>query len=470
MTSTPRPRWAAAASTSAASTAGIVFVPYDWCLRAAPRPRAVTAARARPSRRSLDTHGLRHARRQHPPVRPARPAARRHRAHHPPARAPGRRDRGRRPRPRPARDRRPALRVHRRSRRATATSCTSCPSGLLAPGRQLRAARRGRLERATAAAARWPHDPLPHRPRAAPRRRRSASGATRSPRSASAGWRCRCRRSCRASTRSASTPTTWLWARCEVSPPDANGEGSVLLWAVRAPSAAGAARLVADRARRLRVPAPGPLPRRLAAALPARSQPHVLVRRRAAAALRPAHAARRRPPCPRGQPDGRGVLPRGAGLRAGADCDRPLQQRSQSAGQRHVHHRALPRPREPAPAPACASPILELRRPQAGAPGEVAAVLAGTPLPAREPRRRLPAHRRRQRRVVSLDYRKATSLGIRGGTIAIVRLSIPAGTELPGAHEGVRDCRCLPACRARTVMHSPLHSAGPLFCPIEPRA
>jgi len=34
--------------------------------------------------------------------------------------------------------------------------------------------------------------------------------------------------------------------------------------------------------------------------------------------------------------------------------------------------------------------------------------------------------------VVSLDYRKATSLKRRSGSIREVRLSIPAGTSLPG--------------------------------------
>ncbi len=73
---------------------------------------------------------------------------------------------------------------------------------------------------------------------------------------------------------------------------------------------------------------------------------------------------------------------------------------------------------------------LQLRRPQAGAPGEVTAVLRGR-LPARGHSAALLLTDADSGDVVALDYRKATSLGIRDGNIAIVRLSLPAGSELP---------------------------------------
>ena len=103
------------------------------------------------------------------------------------------------------------------------------PDRVPAAGARVHPARRGRLGRRRCA-------PAPSadtiRFRTAKVRHRGAPLRAGRRLLGSAGWPSRCRRSCRASTRSASTRTTWSSAHCDVSPPDANGEGSLLLWAV----------------------------------------------------------------------------------------------------------------------------------------------------------------------------------------------------------------------------------------------
>jgi outer membrane protein assembly factor BamB len=75
---------------------------------------------------------------------------------------------------------------------------------------------------------------------------------------------------------------------------------------------------------------------------------------------------------------------------------------------------------------------LELRRPTAGAPGTATARLAGAPLPASRHAAAILLTDAASGAVVSLDYRKAVSLKLRRGSIREVRLRIPAGTDLPG--------------------------------------
>ena len=127
----------------------------------------------------------------------------------------------------------------------------------------------------------------------------------------------------------------------DVSPPDANGEGTVLLWAVSTKRAGNAT--VADRRGAFAFPLQGRY----------RHDSLLLSQRGLSLTFSFGDVPLRRfdlrmqlgsrPPGARREPDGRGVLPRGAGLRGGAGGDRPLQQRPHPPGQRHVHHRSLPR-------------------------------------------------------------------------------------------------------------------------------
>ena len=273
------------------------------------------------------------------------------------------------------------------------------PTGFLPPGRTFTLRVDGRLDRRRPLRHRGRHDPLPHRARANAAARRCA-GATPS---GSAGWPSRCRRSSRASTRSASTPTRWPSARSTSS------NGKLLLWAVSTKPGTS----IADRRGAFAFPLQGRY-RDDSLLLSQRGlTPHVLVRRRAAAPLRPAHADGRRPARPRRQPDRRGVLPRGAGLRPGADGDRPLQQR----------RRSCPRAARSSPAPTAGRPTGGRRAcawrasscDRAGAGAAAGGRLAGgAPLRRRPPRGCDPARRTPTTgAVVSLDYRKAISLKLR---------------------------------------------------------
>ena len=154
-----------------------------------------------------------------------------------------------------------------------------------------------------------------------------ATGAGACRPSGSAGSPCRCRRSSRASTRSASTPTTWSWGR---SRPDARRGLAAALGGQHQARHRAAPR--GRPARRVLLPARGPLPRRLAAALPARAEPDFL----ASATCRCAAST-----CACSW--GRTCASRGASLYAEVFCpevpvygpaligDRPLQSRPQAA-------------------------------------------------------------------------------------------------------------------------------------------
>ena len=298
---------------------------------------------------------------------PAGPAARGHRDHHAPARAPARRDRGRRPHRADERHRRPALRVHRPALRRRPLPAHH-PHRLPPARAHVHPARRGRLERRRA---------LRHRDDTI--RFRTARVRRRGP----------------PLRRGDAFRLSRLAVPLPPILPSLNQIGfdsyEMAVGALDVVANGNAAALGGqhqaghvDRRppRRVRLPAAGPLPRRLAAALPARPQPDVLVRRRPAAPLRPAHAARRRPARARREPDRRGVLPRGAGLR------RRRWWRSASA----TATRSCPRAARSSPAPtaarptagrrACGSQRLQLRRPTATQPGLALARLGGAPLAA----------------------------------------------------------------------------------------
>jgi hypothetical protein len=74
---------------------------------------------------------------------------------------------------------------------------------------------------------------------------------------------------------------------------------------------------------------------------------------------------------------------------------------------------------------------LELTRPTASEPGLALARLGGAPLPAARHSAAILLTDADSGAVVALDYRKAISLGLRRGAIREVRVRIPAGTELP---------------------------------------
>ncbi len=74
---------------------------------------------------------------------------------------------------------------------------------------------------------------------------------------------------------------------------------------------------------------------------------------------------------------------------------------------------------------------LELRRPSAGASGLAVARLRGSRFPADRHAAAILLTDPDSGAVVSLDYRKATSLRLSHGSIREVRLRIPAGTDLP---------------------------------------
>ena len=237
-------------------------------------------------------HGLRHAGRLHAAVRAARA-----RWPRPPRSAPAwwcaaaARRSTRRAARLPTRVGQPAVRLPPRSSRATATSSTWCPSGFLRPGTRYSVRVARRLGRETAPRAGWTT-----RSASAPRRccaaaRRCGRAAPGLRLRAQPPGRAAARRSSRASTRSASTATTWWWARSTCRSPTRGGEGSLLLWAVSTRRGPGG-RAGGRPARRVRVPARGPLPPRLGDRLAERAEPHLQLRRRAAAPLRPADAAR----------------------------------------------------------------------------------------------------------------------------------------------------------------------------------
>ena len=75
---------------------------------------------------------------------------------------------------------------------------------------------------------------------------------------------------------------------------------------------------------------------------------------------------------------------------------------------------------------------LDLRRPTAAQPGRVVARLGGRSLAADRHSAAILLTDAASGDVVSLDYRKALSHRIEGGAIRSVRLTLPAGTELPG--------------------------------------
>jgi outer membrane protein assembly factor BamB len=74
---------------------------------------------------------------------------------------------------------------------------------------------------------------------------------------------------------------------------------------------------------------------------------------------------------------------------------------------------------------------LVLKRPTATEAGSAVARLAGRPLAARGHAAAILLTSAQGGDVISLDYKKATSLSTRGGAIRAVRLGLPAGTELP---------------------------------------
>jgi hypothetical protein len=75
---------------------------------------------------------------------------------------------------------------------------------------------------------------------------------------------------------------------------------------------------------------------------------------------------------------------------------------------------------------------LQLRRPTSTVGGLAVARLGGARLPADRHAAAILLTDADSGAVVSLDYRKAVSLKLSGGSIREVRLSIPAGTDLPG--------------------------------------
>ena len=219
------------------------------------------------------------------------------------------------------------------------------------------------------------------------------------------------------------------------------GGGGVLLWAV---SAKGS---LVDRKGAFAFPL-GAESRRLAVALPARAQPHLLVRRRAASALRPARRARRRPPRPRLQPDRRGVLPRRSRLRlalvaiglCNSDAILPSSGTFITGPYRGPANK---RPRGVRLA------SLQLDRDA----HEVVAELAGTPLQADRHAAAILLTDASSEAVVSLDYRKRISVKVRRGAIREGEAAHPRGYDSSRTHQGLRDYRCLPAGRTRTVIH-----------------
>ena len=74
---------------------------------------------------------------------------------------------------------------------------------------------------------------------------------------------------------------------------------------------------------------------------------------------------------------------------------------------------------------------LELRRPTAAAGGVAVAWLGGAPLAADRHAAAILLTNAETGAVVSLDYRKAISLGLSRGSIREIRLRVPAETDLP---------------------------------------
>ena len=237
----------------------------------------------------------------------------------------------------------------------------------------------------------------------------------------------------------------------------------------RSPPGAGPGGVpVADRRGAFAFPLAGSLPRRLGDRLAARAEPHVQLRRRAAAALRAAHAARR--PAP---------LPGGAALYVEVYCPEvPVygpafiaiglcNDGPHAAGQRHVRDRPLPRSRARRTGARRGVSVAERR----------AAAADGQPRRARRvarlrsaPGARFPAGRHSLAILltdadtgapVSLDYRRRCPRASDArGNLTRVRLRLPAGTTLPAERAGLRDRRRVPAPGAPSVSdrpRTPLH-------------
>ena len=185
--------------------------------------------------------------------------------------------------------------------------------------------------------------------------------------------------------------------------------------------------------------APGRVPRRLAAALPARSSltfsfGDVPLQR---FDLRAALDADLRP---RRQPDRRGVLPRRSRLRPGAGRHRAVQAATPSC----------PRAGPSSPAPTAARPTsaraaFAWRASSWTVTRTVVAQLAGTPLQADRHAAAILLTDASSEAVVSLDYRKRTSVSCAVAPSREVRLRIPRVHDSSRTHQGLRDYRCLPA-------------------------
>ena len=319
----------------------IVHVPYDWCLRR--RDRALRPRPGRGVRRRPDADGLRQPRRLDPARRTAR-------ARWPPpprsARACWSGARGR-----PLDGALAAPTVDHRARPSRSRSQLAgdghfihvVPEGFLRPGTRYSVRVAGGWE---GDGAQGPVDGTIRFRTAPVRRRGAAAGHRRAP-----GVRV-------PSSARLAVPLPpivpslnqigfdsydMVVGALDVSKPDAQRRGlAAALGGVDQARPRGRAR--GRPARRVLVPARGSLPRRLGDRLPARAEPHIQLRRRAAAAVRAADAARRPAPLPRRRgPLRGGVLSRRARLRAGLHRHRTVQQGPHAAGQRHVRDRPLSR-------------------------------------------------------------------------------------------------------------------------------
>ncbi len=190
----------------------IMHVPYDWCLRHRD-PRCDRSPGEAFGTRP-DPHRLRDPGRLHPPVRSPGPGGRRH--------ALGARLVVRRggetvdgafttTSPRTLVSTSPAFAFDTQIS-GDGHFLNVVPHGFLRPDTRYSVRLRGDWAGDGAAGRGGRHDPLPHRPGAAPGRAACARAATGCRPSSSAAWPCPSRRSSRASTRSASTATTWWWA------------------------------------------------------------------------------------------------------------------------------------------------------------------------------------------------------------------------------------------------------------------
>ena len=306
------------------------------------------------------------------------------------------------------------------------------PTGFLAPGRSYAV----RIQAGWSGDGRTGSVDDTLRFRTAPRGSQGPAAASAATPSASAAWRFRCRRSCPASTRSGSTPTS-----CAVGALGAS-KGKLLLWAVSTKPGTD----VTDRRGAFAFPLSG------------RYRDDSLLLSQSGLTLTFSFGA-----VPLRRFDLRMQMPadrraRGASLTAEVFCpevpvygagpagDRPLQRRQRAAEQRHVHHRPLSRPGQPSAEGRAAGepearPSLEDRH---GATGRRAA--------RREPPHRLhPAHRRghgrrRGARLPQTNFPKA-----RARLDPRDRPAGAGGHAAAGSHQGIRDYRRLPAGRTGTM-------------------